>query len=237
MMKWQDYGKTLKEVLQLEGSPVAVTYTDEPVSNDSSKGYAVCGAIAAARRGEVINLSAANCSCLGGSGHVGLAPRSPEAFSKLKKFLVEGEKLRGSYAAFWRSGNLSSSHPPVGLGRYIVFSPLERAALKPDLVLFVVNAETASRLLALANYEPGMPIRVELTGSTCATAITIPLATGNINLSLIDTSSRKLVPEFKAEELIFTVPYFRLQLLVESIPCCTAGTAEMGMSFDEVMKS
>nr|WP_245907818.1 DUF169 domain-containing protein [Moorella humiferrea] len=59
-------------------------------------------------------------------------------------------------------------------------------------------------------------MQVELTGSTCATAITIPLATGKINLSLIDPSSRKLVPEFKAEDLIFTVPYFRLHLLVES---------------------
>ncbi len=235
-MKWQNYGEILKEVLQLEGSPVAVTYTDEPASNGSSKEYAVCGAIAAARRGEVINLNAANCTCPGGSGHIGLAPRPPEAFNKLKRFLVEGEKLRGTYAAFWRSGNLSSSRPPLGLGRYVVFSPLEKAALKPDLVLFVVNAGTASRLLELANYEPGTPIGVELTGSTCATAITIPLATGKINLSLIDTSSRKLVPEFKAEDLIFTVPYFRLHLLVESIPHCTAGTAEMGMSFDEVMR-
>ncbi|MDN5362402.1 MAG: hypothetical protein PWP70_1449 [Moorella sp. (in: firmicutes)] len=235
-MQWQEYGETLKEVLALEGSPVAITYSDEPVNNGSAKEYAVCGAIAAAKKGEIINLNAANCTCPGGSGHIGLAPRSPEAFSKLKKFLVEGEKLRGTYAAFWRSGNLSSSHPPLGLGQYVVFSPLEKATLKPDLVLFVVNARTASRLLELANYEPGTPIRVELTGSTCATAITIPLATGKINLSLIDTSSRKLVPEFKDEELIFSIPYFRLHLLVASIPYCTAGTAEMGMNFEEVMK-
>ncbi|MGI9862781.1 DUF169 domain-containing protein, partial [Moorella naiadis] len=96
-MKWQDYGKTLKEVLALQGSPVAVTYTDNPVSNGAKKNYTVCGAIAAAKKGEIINLNAANCTCPGGSGHIGLAPRSPEAFNKLKKFLVEGEKLRGTY--------------------------------------------------------------------------------------------------------------------------------------------
>ncbi|MEW8959971.1 DUF169 domain-containing protein [Neomoorella humiferrea] len=33
------------------------------------------------------------------------------------------------------------------MGQYVVFAPLEKATLKPDLVLFVVNAEIASRLL------------------------------------------------------------------------------------------
>ncbi|MDR3574175.1 MAG: hypothetical protein P4L50_09945 [Anaerolineaceae bacterium] len=62
-----------------------------------------------------------------------------------------------------------------------------------------------------------------------------PLSTGRINVSFIDTSSRHLVKGFKESDLIFSAPYFLLRSIVESIPLCTAGTAQAGMGMNEVM--
>jgi uncharacterized protein (DUF169 family) len=101
---------------------------------------------------------------------------------------------------------------------------------KPDLVLFLCSPVQASRLVTLATYETGMPLPAQLSGSTCNGAVTYPLSTGRVNVTFIDPSSRHLVKGFKDGDLIFSAPYFHVRSIVESIPLCTAGTAEPGMS-------
>jgi uncharacterized protein (DUF169 family) len=121
------------------------------------------------------------------------------------------------------------------VSKYVVIGPLDEFELKPDLVLFLCNPAQASRLVTLSTYESGIPLMAQLSSSTCGGAVTIPLATGRINVTFLDLSSRHMVKGFKDSDLIFSAPFFLVRSIVESIPLCTAGTAEPGMGFNEVM--
>jgi hypothetical protein len=66
--------------------------------------------------------------------------------------------------------------------------------------------------------------------------VTIPLSTGRVNVTFLDLSSRHLVKGFKDSDLFFSVPFFLVRSIIESIPLSTAGTAEPGMGIDEVRR-
>lgn len=223
-MVWQGFSGRLKEVLGLEGSPVAVSYSMGPLGRGKEGRHWVCGALLDARDGATVNLSAENSACRGGTWHLGLGPRpSGEAYRALQKFLVEGEKICGTITAFNRMQALTTA-PPLGLADFVVFSPLERAELRPDLVVFLCNPEQACRLLTLATFPDGLPPRVELLGSTCHMVVAYPIVSGELNVSLMDYTSRKHRP-YRKEELFVSIPYHKMGGLMESIERSTAGTA------------
>ena len=225
-MVWQEYSKRLREVLGLEGSPIAVSYSMVPASGGEPGSHWVCQALLDARDGTIINLSKESCACPGGVWHLGLGPRpSGEGDKLLKKFLVEGEKLFCSIATFHRAMTLTTS-PPLGLAEYIVFSPLGKAEIAPDLVVFLCNPEQACRLVTLATYPDGIPPKTEIVGSTCHMVIAYPLVSGELNISLLDYTSRKY-QDYKPEELFVSIPYHKLPGLVSSIDLCSAGTAQV----------
>ncbi len=237
-MIWHDYAKQLKEVLGLEGSPVGVAFRDQPASaGRNTKAYACTALYQAARKGVTYNLSASTCTCPGGRRSLGLVTGGDAASAaRIKRFLIHGEKFTACNATFFRSRTLGQGWPPVGVSEYVVVGPLDELELKPDLALILCNPAQASRLVTLSAYESGVPIAgVQLSSSTCGGAVTIPLATGRVNVSFLDLSSRHLVKGFKDSDLFFSIPYFLLRSVVESIPLSTAGTAEAGMGFDEVM--
>jgi uncharacterized protein (DUF169 family) len=235
-MIWQEYAQQLKEVLALDGSPVGVAFSDVPASNGKAAKIMPCGAFyQAARNGATFNISAETCTCPGGTSSLGLAVPSPERAALVRKFLMEGEKFSSCCASFFRSRALSESKPPIGVSQYVIIGPLEDFELKPDLVLFLCNPAQASRLITLATFETGIPLKAQLNGSTCAGSIAFPLSTGRVNVSFIDTSSRHLVKGYKDTDLIFSAPFYYVRSIVESIPLSTAGTAKPGMGFKEIM--
>jgi uncharacterized protein (DUF169 family) len=237
-MIWQDYSRELKDVLRLDGSPVAVTFGDTPATNGTETKTMACGAFyQAARKGITFNITAATCSCPGGSMFLGLSVPTPERAGEVKRFLIEGEKFSSCAASFFRSRALGQGQPPIGVGKFVVIGPMEQFEPKPDLVLFLCNPAQASRLVTLSSYETGIPVQGQLSSSTCGGAITYPLSTGRPNISLLDTSSRHLVKGFKDSDLIFSAPFFIVRSIVESIPLSTAGTAEPGMSYAEIMRA
>lgn len=226
--QWREaYASKLKSVLRLRGSPVAVAYSHEPAGNASQERYRACGATPSARDGAVINLSRASCACRGGVDHLGLGPPAGGLEELLRcGFLVYGEKLWGSVSAARQATRHTASKapPPRGLGEYIIFSPLEKAQIEPDLVLFLCNPEQACRLIALARYRDGVLPPIELEGSLCWSTITYPLVTGNINVSLGDAAARR-IEGWAPDELVVSVPAAKLHQMVESIEACTAGSA------------
>lgn len=237
-MIWQDYAQQLKDVLKLDGSPVAVTFSNTPAKNGKAAKTMACGAFyQAARKRVTFNITAASCSCPGGAMFLGLAVPSPERAATIQRFLIEGEKFSASAASFFRSRALGQGQPPVGVGKFVVVGPMEQFELKPDLVLFLCNPAQASRLVTLSSYETGIPVQGQLSSSTCGGAITYPLSTGRPNISLLDTSSRHFVKGFKDSDLIFSAPFFIVRSIIESIPLSTAGTAKPGMTIAEVMKA
>jgi len=224
-MEWQEWSKTLKDVLGMKSSPVAVNYSPEAAEGASEEGeHWVCEAWFKAGAGEVIDLTAQTCSCSGGSWHLGLTPPpSGEMAEALKKFLVEGEKLFASAAAFHRAGS-SHPQPPLGLAEHVIFRPLETAPKEPDVVLFLCNPEQACRIITLYTYWSGLSPRVELTGSACYMAITYSLVSGEVNVSFLDWTARKM-RKCPADILIVSVPYHHMPGIVSAVPRCTAGTA------------
>lgn len=225
-MDWKDYSSILKDLLGLEGSPVAITYSMKPAEEGDDQRYAVCEALIAAQHGEVINISKDNSGCPGGLWHLGLTPPPKGDMDKLlKEFLVNGEKLFCSIATFHRTMALTAS-PPEGLAEYVVMSPLEKAEFMPDLVVFHCNPEQGCRLVTLATYPTGQPPRIEMAGSTCHMVIAYPLVSGELNVSLMDYTERK-TRLHKADDLYVSIPYHLMPGLIWSIDRCGAGTASM----------
>ena len=224
-MKWQDYASEIKEVLGLEGSPVAITYSMEPPSKAAKGKRRVCNAFIQARDGKVIDLTASTSACRGGTWHLGLCePPKGEEDKDIKEFLVKGEKLFCSIAAFHRMQYLTAP-PPLGLAEHVVLSPLDKAEFEPDLVLFICNALQACRLVTLDGYETGIPPKLEMCGSTCHQAVAYPVVTGELNVSLMDYTSRK-IKGYKPEDLLVSIPYHRFHGVMRSLDGCAAGRAE-----------
>ncbi len=225
-MMWKDHASEIKEVLGLKGSPVAITYSMDPPSKASSGKCRVCDAFLQARDGKVIDLTASSSACRGGTWHLGLGERPKgESEKAFKDFLVKGEKLYCSVAVLYRMQYLSSS-PPLGLAEHVILGPMEKAEFEPDVVLFVCNAVQACRLVTLDSYDTGIPPKIEMSGSTCHQAVGYPVVTGELNVSLMDYTSRK-IQGYKPEELLVSIPYHRFHGVMRSINGCTAGRAKM----------
>jgi uncharacterized protein (DUF169 family) len=227
-MEWKDYAGRIIKVLGLKGNPVAITYSMEPPSESSGRKCRVCDAFLRARDGEIIDFTSSTLTCPGGTWHLGLGERPKgEAAKAFKEFLVHGEKLYCSIAALHRSQVLTTD-PPFGLADHVILSPMGEAEFRPDLVLFVCNAEQACRLVTLDNYDTGIPPKTEMAGSTCHQAVAYPLVSGELNVSLMDYTSRH-IKGYKPEDLLVSIPYHRFHGVMRSIEHCTAGTAKMEM--------
>jgi uncharacterized protein (DUF169 family) len=225
-MEWTAYADEVRELLGLEGNPVAITYSMKPPSTSVGGKHRVCDALLRARDGKVIDLTVSTSTCAGGTSQLGLGERPRgEGDKALKEFLVNGEKLYCSIAAFHRAQALTMA-PPLGLADHVVLSPLDKAEFRPDIVLFICNAQQACRLVTLDSYDTGIPPRVEMSGSTCHQAVAYPIVTGELNVSLMDYTSRR-IRGYKPEDLLVSIPYHRFLGVMRGIDHCTAGRAKM----------
>jgi len=225
-MQWKDYAIQIRGLLRLKGNPVAITYSIKPPSTSVDGKHRVCDAFLQARDGKVIDLTTLTSACSGGTWHLGLGERlKGEDDKALKEFLVDGEKLYCSVAAFHRAQALTAP-PPLGLADHVILSPMDKAEFRPDVVLFICNAEQACRLVTLDSYDTGVPPRIEMSGSTCHQTVAYPIVTGELNVSLMDYTSRR-IRGYKPEDLFVSIPYHRFHGVVRSIEHCTAGRAKM----------
>jgi uncharacterized protein (DUF169 family) len=211
-MIWQQYAKTLTDVLKLKGHIVSVSYTFDPPVAKRPKACRACVGMDQVHKGETIILDAGNSSCGGGTWHLGLGPQPQgKAAEGLKRFLVDGEKLVCGYAAFHRMAALATP-PPRDVASTIVMAPMDKA-------------EQACRLITLHTFFTGRTPRAELIGSHCHMAVAYSLVSGEVNVSFGDWTARQMIRS--AQDLCWvTVPYHHLPNIIAAIPRCTAGTAE-----------
>ena len=225
--EWAEYAKRLKEILGLEGSPVAISFSLDPPKKATAKKCRVCNAFLQARDGQTVDLTAESSACPGGTWYLGLGdPPKGERARAHKEFLIDGEKLFCDLAVYFRSQSITGAQVPRGLADHVIFSPLEKSEQEPQLVLFICNPEQACRLVTLDLYTRGISPQLRMAGATCYQAVTYPLASGELNVSLMDYTSRRM-PGYKASDMLVTVPYHRLHGIIRAIPRCTAGTAKM----------
>lgn len=223
--EWQDYALILKEVLNLEFSPVAVACLKEPLLENFTKKVRICKAILNAANGEVLQVGKANNACFGASFHLGFQHiNDKEVADKIKRFVVEGEKLFSSYQAL-EALNAQLEEPPDNSRNYFLFSPLEKAEFLPQLVIFLVNAEASCRLLTLAIFLDGVMPKIKIGGSTCRMSIVYPLLTQELNISFYDYTARKICG-LQKDKLIVTIPYSKIPGIMDALEKCSAGSAK-----------
>lgn len=214
----------LKEVLNLKYSPVAVTYTNEELEIPRER-TSICRAIKKASEGKTYYINAKHSACPGGTWHCGLAPRpNGEPRKKLQKFLTQGEKLYHTTVAFERSQK-QAAPIPENWTENILIAPLDKTPIRPDILIFTAKPGQVARLILLDTYWDGIPIKTDVSGALCHSAITTAIVTGKTNITLGDTTARKNL--FADDEMFFILPYERLDNLIKAIPLSTAGTAEM----------
>ncbi len=216
--------RRLKETLELEGSPVAVAIAPEPPEGLKpwKRRSTPCIMIQSARRGASFYSPAASVVC-GARAHLGMGK---PLVTDLEDFLVRRERLAASREAAHRMLASTQERAP-SLGEYLLFSPLEKAAFVPQVVLFVATPLQVGRLIFLDAFETGSIDTVH-GEPLCSGAIAAPLATGKIGLSFMDVTCR-VFGRYKPEEMVAGVPYNRLPRIVASIDQSIAGTAEPGL--------
>lgn len=215
------YSRKLQETLGLDGSPVAVTITEEP---PTGLGYlkrkaTPCMMIQMARRGSFFYCSGDRILC-SGRAHLGIG-KSP--IRKLDDFLVRKEKLFGSKGAARKLLDTAKNWAPQQ-GTYVAFSPLERAILTPNVVLIIGTPAQISRIIFLNAFDTG-EIEAIHSEPLCSGAIAAPITTARIGISFLDVSCR-IFGRYRPEEMVVGVPYQRLPPIIDSIDLSIAGTAK-----------
>jgi uncharacterized protein (DUF169 family) len=215
------YSIRLQKILELNSSPVAVA-----ISLGSPDGLeylqqkaTACMMVQIARNGTAFCSSGDSIIC-GGRASLGVG-ESP--IQKLDEFLVHKEKLFSSKAAALRLLDSIKRHAP-NQGSYLAFSPLEKATFFPDVVLFIGTPAQLSRIIFLDAFETG-EIDTIHGEPLCSGAIAMPITTGRIGISFMDTACR-LLGRYKPEEMAVGVPYQKLSRIVDNIGLSSAGKAK-----------
>ena len=224
--EWKDYAITLKELLGLEYSPVALACLKDPLLKEEQKKVRICRAILDAGRGQILQVAKGNNACFGASWHLGFSSlKDPKTIEMIKKFVVEGEKLFCSYQALDKLLS-QMDQPPDNAKSYFVLSPLEKCEFIPELVIFICNAEAACRLLTLVTFLDGLMPKIKIGGPTCRMSIIYPLLSKELNLSFYDYTARKMCNVDK-DKLLISIPYEKIPAIMNSIDKCSAGRAKI----------
>ncbi len=223
---WKTELDELIEVLGIKSKPVAVAFTNDEVKAGKQKRVWMCNSLKQAARGKSYVIDVETSLCPGGSWHCGLTPPlSGPTFRGLQWFLTRGEKLTHSITSFHRMMELAAP-PPTGLSERILVGPIAEAEFRPDLVVFLVNAEQACRIISLDHFWDGIPLQVEVTGSLCSSAIAYPIVTGRTNVTFGDWTARRM-QKYGPDVVFVSVPYERVRNLAAAVPECSAGSAEL----------
>jgi len=232
MAAMEGYIKDVEETeraLGIEKEPVGVKYTDEDPGVEFEEGsYTVCGGLLEAADGKIIMLSEETCACPGGRSHLGLS----QAREVSLEMLVEGEKLWCDLKTALRSSIESEriAKPPSGLAKRVFLYPVRRGLFRPDLVLMLVNAEQACRLIILNQFWDGKLPSIEMRGSLCWSTVTYPIVSGNFNVSVGDISARRM-ERWDPSIMVVSIPIERIAGIADAVDKSTAGTAETSREF------
>lgn len=183
---YAEWSQTLKDILQLDAEPIAVTLVpagaplpDVPVPTTRMR---YCQQVVRACRGERIMLPPNRHSCPDGTSILGMTDVPPKLASG--ELYILFQKLATMEAA----SQMVAERPrlPQRSIDATVATPLAQAAATPDVVIVVCNAEQAMWLTMAASYYTGERFNYRVSGfnSLCVEATLFPYTDGTMNLSL-----------------------------------------------------
>ena len=223
---WQPYSLIFKDLLDLDLSPVALNCLKEPYLKSSGTQVRICRAILEAGKAKTLQVSRQNNACFGAGWHLGLYKlKDQKVTNMIKKFVVEGEKLFSSHQAL-DNLILQMQEVPDNSDSYFILSPMQQCELKPELVIFICDAQAACRLLTLSIFIDGIMPKIKIGGPTCRMAIMYPLISNEVNISFYDYTARKIC-DVPKDKLLVSIPYKKIPRIIESIDKCSAGRAKI----------
>jgi len=214
-MDYRKISEELKELLEMEGSPVAVRLVkNEEISGEKLEKKRHCEFIQDARlRGACGYATADEHLCRGGAAVLGLCRVPPQ--------VADGSLYHklGNYSTLEAAAETVEAVPAVK-GEYhaSVYAPLEEADFEPDAVVFILKPAQALRLSQAYLHYRGGRISGDYSGiqSLCADAVAAVRERGIPNMTMGCNGSRKYAG-IRPEELAVGVPASDLEGIVEAL--------------------
>ncbi|MFC2056891.1 DUF169 domain-containing protein [Chloroflexota bacterium] len=178
--------KSLEDILGLRWKPIAVTLIskdtalpDVPLPRSRLR---YCQALMMARRGETLLMPPQVHACPDGTHILGLTSVSPKLATG--EIYIKFGKLASIEAA--RQMIAERPHLPEKSVKATLVSPLEKAVIKPDVVVVVAPPESMMWLCMASSFHTGKRFKFKVSGynSQCIEATVYPYTTGEINISL-----------------------------------------------------
>jgi len=187
-MNYTEMAEIMRNALGSKENPVAVTLFRDGSSIPSNlleieKPLRWCEMIQGARlRGETSFAHEPNHSCKGGAAGLGLL-EMPENISSGNLYFSKLNKVSSTGSG----AKIVSSMPKQPVGTVATLAtPLYKATMKPDVVIFVGNPLQARRIVQAALYTDGGRVNMNTAGiqSFCIDATSSPILKGEVNISL-----------------------------------------------------
>jgi uncharacterized protein (DUF169 family) len=168
----------------------------------------VCVGMTMARKyGWTVGMAADDNACLIAAYTYGWSESEPETKKALTDFMVVMK-----YAASENAAKISlegAEQVKLSKGKYagVVFSPLERTKIEPDLVMIFCNPAQLMRLVHGATQEAGVAVQSMFSGrgGTCTEGVLQTLKTGQPKVVLPGNGDR-VWAMVQDEEMVFTIP-------------------------------
>ena len=219
--RYEDYSSTLRTLLHLSGSPVAVgfAYDEKDIPEgleELSENMRHCQMISIARNeGKSFFATKKVHSCMGGAWALGLAAltkslRSGEFYYKLGKF--------ESFASCKRTiANVPALESESVYAT--MYAPLERTPFVPAVVVFIAEPAFMLKLVQASLFKLGGRVESNFAGiqSLCADTTVFPYISGNLNVSLGCDGSRKF-SHIEKEYMVAGIPLEIVSDIVEALP-------------------
>ena len=213
----------LKELLHLEGSPVAlkiVTAAEDipegtPELEETTRH---CRMVSLAREGQVFYATDAKHQCGGGAWALGLREKGETLKTGQHYFKL------GKYDTINASRRTMEEVPSLPQETYAtLYAPLEKAAFEPSVVIIFAKPMAMLKLAQSTLCRNGGRITPDFAGiqSVCSDAAAAVLLSGKPNFALGCDGSRKF-SGIKDEEMVAGFPIELLAELVESLKKVTA---------------
>lgn len=212
-------GRELKEILDLDTSPVAIGLFDDvkDIPKDIKKIEIVtrhCQMVDTVRRtGTAFYTTLENHQCKGGAAVMGMSEmgeklKSGEVYFNLKHF----DNMDAAR-------NTMSNVPYIAPNtvRSIVYAPLEKANFVPDIIMIITNPRHVMELSQALLHTHGGRINSSFAGkqSVCGDGVALPYTTGEIGITVGCSGSRKYT-KIVDEEMIVGIPVDKLPELVHA---------------------
>lgn len=209
----------LKETYQLARQPVAVKFLSPEQDNyniqPADHRNTVCSFIQEAAGGGCFAVDESKISCPGGLKWLGFP--SPLADSRLYKFFLGNiEKVKCSTQVAEKLLECLPQPPREGTYEQVLFAPLDHCPYQPDITVLVTNPKQAYRIIVTAHLDDCHFVKTVPLCAACHGSITVPLITGELNVSMIDPEARRF-GNYNDADVLVGIPQSRLERLIANL--------------------